>query len=67
MLVTTHFMAEADYCDRLVIMAEGEALAQGTPTELKARFCTAETPQPAMEDAFIGLIEGREQQRMASA
>jgi ABC-2 type transport system ATP-binding protein len=66
-LVTTHFMAEADYCDRLVIMAEGEALAQGTPTELKARFCTAATPRPAMEDAFIGLIEGREQQRMASA
>jgi ABC-2 type transport system ATP-binding protein len=62
-LVTTHFMAEADYCDRLVIMAEGEALAQGTPAELKARFRSAETPDPGMEDAFINLIEGRKQER----
>lgn len=66
-LVTTHFMAEADYCDRLVIMADGEALAQGTPAELKARFRTAATPQPGMEEAFIGLIEGREQHRSATA
>ena len=61
-LVTTHFMAEADYCDRLVIMAEGEALAQGTPAELKARYRSAETPAPGMEDAFIKLIEGRQQE-----
>jgi len=65
-LVTTHFMAEADYCDRLVIMADGEELAQGTPEELKTRFRTAETPSPSMEDAFIGLIEGREQTGAAS-
>jgi len=64
-LVTTHFMAEADYCDRLVIMADGEELAQGTPAELKARFRTTETPSPTMEDAFVGLIEGREQAEAA--
>jgi len=66
-LVTTHFMAEADYCDRLVIMADGEALAQGTPAELKARFRNTEHPNPSMEDAFIGLIEGAAQQRSANA
>lgn len=58
-LVTTHFMEEANYCDRLVIMAEGELLAQGTPAEMKARFKTEQQPQPSMEDAFIGLIEAR--------
>jgi len=61
-LVTTHFMEEANYCDRLVIMAEGEVLARGTPKELKQRFRTRELPQPSMEDAFIGLIENRQQQ-----
>ncbi len=59
-LVTTHFMDEANYCDRLVIMAEGEMLAQGTPEELKAQFRSAKLPEPSMEEAFIGLIERRE-------
>ena len=58
-LVTTHFMDEANYCDRLLIMADGETLAQGTPAELKARFRSPERPDPTMEDTFIGLIERR--------
>jgi ABC-2 type transport system ATP-binding protein len=60
-LVTTHFMDEANYCDRLVIMAEGEVLAQGTPAEMKSRFRSADLPSPTMEDAFIGLVESRKQ------
>jgi len=60
-LVTTHFMDEANYCDRLLIMADGDTLAQGTPAEMKARFCTPDLPDPTMEDAFIGLIETRAQ------
>ncbi|MGB5439306.1 MAG: ATP-binding cassette domain-containing protein [Gammaproteobacteria bacterium] len=66
-LVTTHFMDEANYCDRLVIMGEGEILAQGTPAEMKARFRTAALPAPTMEDAFIGLIENRAQQEGQAA
>jgi ABC-2 type transport system ATP-binding protein len=58
-LVTTHFMDEANYCDRLVIMADGEVLAQDTPADLKARFRNPERPDPNMEDAFIALIEQR--------
>ncbi len=58
-LVTTHFMEEAEYCDRLVIMAQGEILAEGTPESLKGRFRSAGRPEPTMEDAFIALIEGR--------
>ena len=45
--------------DRLLIMADGETLAQGTPAELKARFRSPERPDPTMEDTFIGLIERR--------
>ncbi len=56
-MVTTHFMEEAEYCDRIVIMAEGEILARGTPEELKGRFRTEDNPNPTMEDAFIALIE----------
>ena len=66
-LVTTHFMEEANYCDRLVIMAEGELLAEGTPSEMKDRFKTEQQPSPSMEDAFIGLIEWREQRRESAA
>ncbi|MFZ5906361.1 MAG: ATP-binding cassette domain-containing protein [Nitrospirota bacterium] len=55
-LVTTHFMEEADYCDRLAIMTAGEILALGTPSEIKSEFRSAEIPDPTMEDAFISLI-----------
>jgi ABC-2 type transport system ATP-binding protein len=57
-MVTTHFMEEAEYCDRLAIMADGEILALGTPEEIKQRQRTPEHPEPTMEEAFIGLIEG---------
>ena len=59
-LVTTHFMEEANYCDRLVIMAEGEVLAEGTPREMKLSASSADNPDPTMEDAFIQLIEQRQ-------
>jgi len=61
LLVTTHFMEEAEYCDRLVIMAQGEILAEGTPEEMKARFRAPELPKPTMEEAFIGLLESSAQ------
>ena len=62
-LVTTHFMEEAEYCDRLVIMADGEILAEGTPESMKKDFRTPERPEPSMEDAFIGLIEAHDQEK----
>ena len=55
-LVTTHFMEEAEYCDRLVIMAQGRILASGTPEALKQAGRSAAQPNPGMEDAFIALI-----------
>ena len=59
-LVTTHFMEEANYCDRLVIMAEGAVLAEGTPTRIKQQVRNTRLPDPTMEDAFIALIERHE-------
>ncbi|MDQ7073226.1 MAG: ATP-binding cassette domain-containing protein [Gammaproteobacteria bacterium] len=61
-LVTTHFMEEANYCDRLVIMASGEILAMGTPLSLRQRVRSETNPDPSMEDAFISLIEQQKQQ-----
>jgi ABC-2 type transport system ATP-binding protein len=65
-MVTTHFMEEADYCDRIAIMAAGEILAIGTPSEIKAKVRTAEIPEPTMEDAFISLIKQNEQAGVTS-
>jgi len=56
-LVTTHFMEEANYCDNLVIMANGSVLAKGTPQQMKTLAQTDSGPLPSMEDAFIYLIE----------
>jgi len=56
-LVTTHFMEEAEYCDRLVIMAEGRVLTEGTPESIKDTARGSDRPDPTMEDAFISVIE----------
>lgn len=56
-LVTTHFMEEAEYCDRLVIMADGRVLAEGTPEAMKQGFTGTDGREATMEDAFIGLLE----------
>ena len=64
-LVTTHFMEEANYCDRLVIMADGEVLAAGTPAQLKKGCRSSALPDPTMEDTFIALIEAHDNRREA--
>ncbi len=66
-LVTTHFMEEAEYCDRLAIMAQGGVLAAGAPEAIKAAARTAARPDPTMEDAFIAMIEAAARQRRRGA
>ncbi len=56
-LVTTHFMTEAEYCDRVAIMAQGHLLALGTPAEIRTRARSPDNPDPTLEDAFIRLLE----------
>jgi ABC-2 type transport system ATP-binding protein len=63
-LVTTHFMDEAEYCDRIALIDRAEQIAIGTPDELKAQ---ANTPGGTMEDAFIALIKAANAGREAVA
>ncbi len=56
-IVTTHFMDEAQYLHRMVIMNRGRVIAEGTPEELKAAAATPTNPHPTMEDAFIHYVE----------
>lgn len=55
-LVTTHFMDEAEYCDRISLIYRGRSIALGSPDELKARVARADNPDPTMEDAFVALV-----------
>ena len=56
-LVTTHFMEEAEYCDRVALVNRGQLIALNTPDQLKAMVTDQATPDPTMEQAFIRLIE----------
>jgi ABC-2 type transport system ATP-binding protein len=56
-IVTTHFMAEAEYCDRALILDDGNVLAQGTPDELRALAPVVAGRVATMEDAFIAIVE----------
>jgi ABC-2 type transport system ATP-binding protein len=49
-LVTTHYMDEAEYCDRISIMVAGRIAALGTPAELKQQFAV-----PSIDDLFVRL------------
>ncbi|WAC20749.1 ATP-binding cassette domain-containing protein [Luteolibacter sp. SL250] len=60
-MVTTHFMDEAEYCDRIGLVFRGQLIANGTPDELKEMVATQDNPDPTMEDAFIGLVTGKEE------
>jgi ABC-2 type transport system ATP-binding protein len=56
-IITTHFMEEAEYCDRVVILDAGRVLAQGMPAEIRSRARPAPGQVPTMEDAFIAIVE----------
>jgi ABC-2 type transport system ATP-binding protein len=49
-LVTTHYMDEAEYCDRISIMVAGRIGAMGTPAQLKAEFTT-----DSIDEVFVRL------------
>ncbi len=61
-LITTHFMDEAEYCDRIALVYRGRAIATGTPDELKEQVRSADCPDPSMEDAFIRLVQESDRQ-----
>ncbi|ELQ6262438.1 multidrug ABC transporter ATP-binding protein [Cronobacter malonaticus] len=56
-MVTTHFMDEAEYCDRIGLVYHGKLIASGTPDDLKRQAARDANDEPTMEEAFIRLIE----------
>ena len=62
-LVTTHFMDEAEYCDRIGLIYRGRKVAEGTPDELKAGARSAENPDPSLEDAFITMVRREDEEK----
>ncbi len=58
-VVTTHFMEEAEYCDRILIQDAGKVLAIGTPREVREQAHGGAPPSEAfdMEQAFIRIVE----------
>ena len=67
-IVTTHFMQEAEYCDRVAIMDLGKVLAQGSPGDIRQRASTPDMLEPSMEDAFIAIVQdSRDEQAHSGA
>jgi ABC-2 type transport system ATP-binding protein len=56
-MVTTHFMDEAEYCDRIALVYRGQLIAEGTPDDLKDLVVDAQHTEPTMEDAFVDLVQ----------
>lgn len=62
-MVTTHFMDEAEYCDRVGLIYQGENIATGTPDDLKTLVQGQQYQAPTLEDAFIELVHRSELER----
>ncbi|MCG8455375.1 MAG: ABC transporter ATP-binding protein, partial [Holophagales bacterium] len=56
-LVTTHFMDEAEYCDQVALIFRSRLIALGSPDALEASAASDEVPEPTMEQAFVTLVE----------
>lgn len=56
-MVTTHFMDEAEHCDRIALIYQSKIIKMGSPDALKEAAKTKENPSPSLEDAFVQLIE----------
>jgi ABC-2 type transport system ATP-binding protein len=64
-MVTTHFLDEAEYCDRLGIIYRGRMIALGSPDELKAPHRSVTLPDPSLDDAFVTLIQAHDREEAA--
>jgi len=56
-MVTTHFMDEAEYCDRIGLVYRGKLIALDTPDALKRSVQSADLSDPTMEETFIRIIQ----------
>ena len=53
-IITTHFMEEAEYCDRFMIQDNGQLLAIGSPSEIRRKL---KEPRADMDDIFIKIVD----------
>jgi ABC-2 type transport system ATP-binding protein len=65
-MVTTHFMDEAEYCDRIALIYRGRTIAAGTPDELKLLASKDGEADITMEETFIRLVESDDSTREAA-
>jgi ABC-type multidrug transport system ATPase subunit len=65
-MVTTHFLDEAEYCDRVGLVYQGHIIAEGSPDSLKESVARVDRSEPTLEDAFIELVEAYDRRRQAS-
>ena len=57
-IITTHFLGEAEFCDNMLIMMDGTTLAEGSPDEIRKHAPPREDGAPAsLEDAFLAITE----------
>ncbi|MEN6406286.1 MAG: ABC transporter ATP-binding protein [Thermoguttaceae bacterium] len=63
--VTTHYMDEAEYCDRLGLVYRGEMIALDTPRALKTEMIRPDGSLPSLEDVFVARIEARDRAEAA--
>ncbi|MBN2479834.1 MAG: ABC transporter ATP-binding protein [Parachlamydiales bacterium] len=54
-IITTHFMDEAEYCDRIALINQGNIIKIGSPDNLKSAVASEKLPIPTLEDAFVIL------------
>ncbi|MBB5048833.1 ABC-2 type transport system ATP-binding protein [Rhodopseudomonas rhenobacensis] len=66
-MVTTHFMDEAEYCDRVALIYRGKCIAVDTPEALQHAVKSKDIPEPTLEDAFIALVEQHDRAQQAAA
>jgi ABC-2 type transport system ATP-binding protein len=64
--VTTHYMDEADYCDRLALIYRGKIIAEGTPSELRKNYMTREVLEIEAEH-IVEAMEFLEKQGIETA
>lgn len=62
-MVTTHFLDEAEYCDRIALIYRSRMIASGSPDDLKDRARAHGLEDPTLEDAFIALVEQSDRER----
>ena len=51
-VLTTHYLAEAESADAVCVLARGRIIERGTPAQVKARQLS-----PTLEDAYLQLVE----------